>query len=101
MAGAAIFVMYADGNGNVTISGRFGGQGHVEPLLDSSLMAGLTLLEGSGIVNNTMVANVHCKYLPRTHEPETDNARLGMYPRQRCELGQFAMDLCLESRLCA
>ncbi|TVY59672.1 hypothetical protein LSUE1_G008754, partial [Lachnellula suecica] len=60
MAGATIFVMYADGNGNVTISGRDGGQGHVEPGLDSSLMQGVTLLEGSGVVGGNMVANVHC-----------------------------------------
>lgn len=64
MAGATIFVMYADGNGNVTISGRDGGQGHVEPELDSTLMAGVTLLEGSGVNGSVMTANVHCKYLP-------------------------------------
>ncbi|TVY31409.1 Cytochrome b561 and DOMON domain-containing protein, partial [Lachnellula subtilissima] len=62
MAGATIFVMYADGNGNVTISGRDGGQGHVEPELDSALMAGVTLLEGSGVNGSIMTANVHCKY---------------------------------------
>ncbi|TVY19964.1 Cytochrome b561 and DOMON domain-containing protein, partial [Lachnellula arida] len=60
MAGATIFVMYADGNGNVTISGRDGGQGHVEPELDSALMAGVTLLEGSGVNGSVMTANVHC-----------------------------------------
>lgn len=63
MAGAAIFVMYADGNNNVTISGR-AGKGHVQPQLDSTLQAGLTLLEGSGIVNGRMVANVHCGFTP-------------------------------------
>ena len=63
MAQAVIFVMYADGAGNVTISGRAGGGGHVEPQLDSELMAGVTLLAGSGIVNGKMVANVHCQSL--------------------------------------
>ncbi|RDW89261.1 hypothetical protein BP6252_01293 [Coleophoma cylindrospora] len=58
MAGASIFIMYADGNGNVTISGRNGGQGHVEPTLDSSL--DLTLLAGSGISGGVMTANVLC-----------------------------------------
>jgi len=60
MAGAKIFVMYADGTGNVTISARDGGGGHVEPQLDSTIMSGITLLEGSGIVGDTMVANVLC-----------------------------------------
>ncbi|TVY34017.1 hypothetical protein LOCC1_G008813, partial [Lachnellula occidentalis] len=60
MAGATIFVVYADGNGNVTISGRDGGQGHVEPEPDSALMKGVTLLEGSGVNGSVMTANVHC-----------------------------------------
>lgn len=60
MAGATIFAMYADGQGNVTISGREGGPGHVEPQYNSSL--DLQLLAGSGIVGNSMVANVKCKY---------------------------------------
>jgi Cytochrome domain of cellobiose dehydrogenase len=63
MAGATVFIIYQDGNGNVTISGRDGGQGHVEPQVDTTLMAGLTLLEGSGVVGGNMVANVHCKIL--------------------------------------
>lgn len=59
MAGATIFVMYADGNGNVTISGRAGGQGEVEPKFDSSV--DLTLLAGSGVSGGVMTANVLCK----------------------------------------
>jgi hypothetical protein len=60
MAGASIFVMYADGQGNVTISARDGDQGHVEPVQDSSLQSGVTLLAGSGIVDGNMIANVYC-----------------------------------------
>jgi len=61
MAGATIFVMYADGAGNVTISARDGDQGHVEPVPDATLQSGVTLLAGSGIVNGKMIANVHCR----------------------------------------
>ncbi|KAH8766305.1 integral membrane protein-like protein [Hyaloscypha sp. PMI_1271] len=60
MQGASIFVMYANGLGNVTISARDGGQGHVEPTQDSNLQSGVTLLAGSGIVDGRMIANVHC-----------------------------------------
>ena len=70
MAGASIFVMYADGTGNVTISARDGGQGHVEPQQDSSLQSGVTLLAGSGIVNGKMVANVHCACTPLPRRSE-------------------------------
>jgi hypothetical protein len=63
MAEATIFVMYADGQGNVTISARDGNQGHVEPVPDSSLQSGVTLLAGSGIVDGKMVANVYCTFL--------------------------------------
>jgi hypothetical protein len=69
MEGASIFVMYANGLGNVTISARDGNQGHVEPEQDSSLQSGVTLLAGSGIVNGMMIANVYCKHtsgLPQT-----------------------------------
>ncbi|KAH8786507.1 integral membrane protein-like protein [Hyaloscypha finlandica] len=60
MQGASIFVMYANGLGNVTISARDGGQGHVEPTQDSNLQSGVTLLAGSGIVDGRMIANVYC-----------------------------------------
>ncbi|KAG9231309.1 integral membrane protein-like protein [Amylocarpus encephaloides] len=60
MRNSMIFLMYADGTGNVTISGRAGGRGHVQPILDEELMKGVTLLAGSGIVGGRMVANVHC-----------------------------------------
>ncbi|KAJ5047068.1 uncharacterized protein L3040_002912 [Drepanopeziza brunnea f. sp. 'multigermtubi'] len=59
MAGSTMFVMYADGAGNVTISGRKS-SGHSQPKMDSTIQGGLTLLEGSGIVDGNMVANVKC-----------------------------------------
>jgi hypothetical protein len=55
MVGATIFVMYADGAGNVTISPR-NGVGHVMPLFNPD--AQVTLLEGSGVSNGVMTANV-------------------------------------------
>jgi hypothetical protein len=70
MAGASIFVMYADGTGNVTISARDGGQGHAEPQHDSTVQSGITLLAGSGIVDGKMIANVHCAYTPLPRRSE-------------------------------
>jgi hypothetical protein len=58
MNGANIFLMYQDGNGNVTISPR-SGSGHVEPQYDPN-GADLELLEGSGVVDGEMIANVRC-----------------------------------------
>ncbi|KAF7889144.1 hypothetical protein EAF00_009444 [Botryotinia globosa] len=57
MSGSTIFVMYADGTGNVTLSPRKG-TGQVEPKYDSSIT--VQLLSGSGIVDGNMVANVLC-----------------------------------------
>jgi hypothetical protein len=55
MVGATIFVMYADGTGNVTISPRTG-VAHVMPLFNPE--AQVTLLAGSGVSNGVMTANV-------------------------------------------
>lgn len=57
MAGANIFVMYTDGQGNVTVSARLG-KGYFQPQHDTA--ANITLLEGSGVANGNMVANVQC-----------------------------------------
>lgn len=58
MSGAQIFVLYTDPTGNnVTLSPRLG-TGHVPPQYNPQ--AEVTLLEGTGIVGNTMVANVKC-----------------------------------------
>lgn len=58
MSGSNMFVVYADGNGNVTLSPRLG-TGHVMPQYDSS--AQVTLLAGSGVGSDgSLVANVRC-----------------------------------------
>lgn len=49
--------MYADGTGNVTVSPRLG-KGEIMPLFYSKPQ--VELLEGSGIVNGMMIANVKC-----------------------------------------
>ncbi|KAK7943439.1 uncharacterized protein PG986_012552, partial [Apiospora aurea] len=62
MADSNMFVMYQDGQGNVTISSRQG-TNHQMPVEDtSSTAAKLTLLAGSGVVDGgkTMRANVAC-----------------------------------------
>ncbi|KUL89729.1 hypothetical protein ZTR_00411 [Talaromyces verruculosus] len=58
MQGSNIFLVYGNGNGNnVTVSPRLGGA-HVEPLYNSN--AQVTLLDGSGISNGTVTANIRC-----------------------------------------
>lgn len=60
MKGANIFIIYADATGtNVTVSTRLG-VGNQEPNPDTS--ANVTLLDGSGIMNDMMVANIQCEY---------------------------------------
>ena len=61
MKGANIFIIYSDPSGqNVTLSPRLG-KGHFMPNFDSE--AQVALLDGSGIANGTMTANVRCKFL--------------------------------------
>jgi hypothetical protein len=58
MSGSNMFVIYQAANGqNVTLSPRKG-SGHVMPSADNSLQA--TLLDGSGVVNGQMIANIKC-----------------------------------------
>lgn len=52
-----MFVMYDDGNGNVTLSTRQG-LNHVMPTYRQK--KGVELLAGSGVVDGHMVANVRC-----------------------------------------
>lgn len=58
MTGALIFVMWADGNGNVTVSPRLG-LGNFMPVPYPP--ASITLLAGSGISDGVMVANFKCE----------------------------------------
>jgi len=58
MAGANMFVVYADASGtNVTLSPRLG-KGEIQPLYDSQ--AQVFLLEGSGVAKGMTTANVRC-----------------------------------------
>lgn len=59
MRGSNIFIMYQDGQGNVTVSPR-PGTGHQQPEYDASTASQITLLAGSGVNGDTMVANVQC-----------------------------------------
>lgn len=55
MAGAAIFMMYEDGEGNVTVSNREG-IGHTMPR--PADQDSIVLLDGSGVKDGVMIANV-------------------------------------------
>ncbi|KAL6707287.1 hypothetical protein ACN47E_004275 [Coniothyrium glycines] len=57
MTNANVFVIYTDGNGNVTLSPRHS-TGRTQPQYDSSIDA--ELLSGSGVQNGVMTANVRC-----------------------------------------
>ncbi|KAL6234312.1 hypothetical protein BDW75DRAFT_212656 [Aspergillus navahoensis] len=57
MSGADIFVLYSSSSDNVTISPRLG-TGHVPPRYNRD--ARISLLEGSGVQNGVMTANVRC-----------------------------------------
>ncbi|KAK5707945.1 hypothetical protein LTR97_000484 [Elasticomyces elasticus] len=58
MSGSNIFIMYPSGDGNnVTVSPRLG-TGHRQPQYNAN--ARITLLEGSGIQDGVMTANVRC-----------------------------------------
>ncbi|KXT14817.1 hypothetical protein AC579_4079 [Pseudocercospora musae] len=60
MSGANIFVIYLSADGmNVTVSPRLG-TGHTEPQHREGQGANVTLLEGSGVENGTLTANVRC-----------------------------------------
>ena len=52
-----MFLLYQDGNGNITLSTREG-RGHIMPL--HTQRNDVELLDGSGLVNGSMVANVRC-----------------------------------------
>ncbi|KAG6041620.1 hypothetical protein E4U41_003233 [Claviceps citrina] len=57
MRGSSMFVVYSNGNNNVTLSTR-SGQGNFMP--EFTARTDVELLEGSGIIGGNMVANVRC-----------------------------------------
>lgn len=58
MSGAQMFVVYADGNNNVTVSPRLG-RGHVMPSYNSN--AQISVLEGSRVQSDgSLIANIRC-----------------------------------------
>ncbi|XXG98798.1 hypothetical protein Hte_005128 [Hypoxylon texense] len=57
MADSNIFIMYQDGTGNVTISPRTG-TGHIMPRYNA--ITQVELQDGSGVVDDVMIANVRC-----------------------------------------
>ena len=68
MSGANFFIVYASSGGtNVTLSPRSAAGGHNMPTYNSA--AQVTLLEGSGIKDGVMTANIKCKLTSPTHTP--------------------------------
>lgn len=62
MKGSNIFVIYSSKDGkNITLSPRLG-TGYVEPVYTAN--SKVTLLDGSGIADGLMTANVRCMYWP-------------------------------------
>lgn len=57
MSNANVFIIYADGSGNVTLSPRHSSR-EAMPVYDSTIQA--ELLSGSGVENGVMTANVRC-----------------------------------------
>jgi hypothetical protein len=58
MAGANMFILYSSSSNNVTISPR-SGQGHIPPMQNSD--SRVSLLDGSGIQDGVMTANILCE----------------------------------------
>ncbi|KAI5456672.1 hypothetical protein BGZ63DRAFT_417644 [Mariannaea sp. PMI_226] len=58
MDGSKMFIVYTDGNGNVTLSPRTG-RGHNEPEYSSD--KDVELIEGSKASSSEMVANIRCR----------------------------------------
>jgi hypothetical protein len=57
MQGSSMFIIYQDGNGNVTLSTR-AGTGHSQPQYEAR--PDVELIEGSGVEGSDMVANIRC-----------------------------------------
>ncbi|CAI6332573.1 unnamed protein product [Periconia digitata] len=61
MSGSTMFIIYANGNGNVTLSTREA-QGHFMPSYSGAIQA--ALLDGSGVSFGTLTANIRCEKCP-------------------------------------
>jgi hypothetical protein len=73
MSGSNMLIVYTSTNGNnVTLSGRKG-NGHATPAYTSDIKA--TLLEGSGVSNGVMTANIRCKSPSRNESVESAKYR--------------------------
>ncbi|KAF4448607.1 hypothetical protein F53441_8026 [Fusarium austroafricanum] len=70
MSGSTMFVIYQDGHGGVTLSTRLG-HGHEMPM--HNRMRSMQLLKGSGVHNNTMVANIACGDLGNMHYKQSNH----------------------------
>ena len=82
MKGSNIFIIYSDAsNNNITLSPRLG-RGEFEPEYDSA--AQVTLIEGSGIANGMMTANVRCELATRPNM--IMNKQNTNRPATRCQL---------------
>lgn len=57
MGGSKMFIVYTDGNGNMTLSHR-DGTGHTEPTFSAN--DGVYLMEGSMANSSGMIANIRC-----------------------------------------
>jgi hypothetical protein len=58
MSGSNMLIIYTSGSGNnITLSGRKG-NGHAAPSYTQDIKA--TLLDGSGVTNGYMIANIRC-----------------------------------------
>ena len=85
MSGANIFVIYADSTGsNVTLSPRLG-RGNFQPSADTA--AQVSLLDGSGIADGKMTANIRCR---SSHAHATDGSNDTDITAPRCQLRQLA-----------
>jgi hypothetical protein len=68
MAGAHYFVMYTSADGtNVTVSPRVAG-GEDMPTFNSETQ--MELLEGSGVIDGMMTANIRCTFAAQSSWPE-------------------------------
>ncbi|KAF2630517.1 iron reductase domain protein [Macroventuria anomochaeta] len=69
MTNSDMFVMYTNGNGNVTLSPRYS-EGRAQPQFDGDL--DVELLSGSGVENGIMTANFRCGNCARSRTANFD-----------------------------